>query len=141
MSSELLALPMPPAALRPHTGTIEDALAAVRELSFVLEGLAGAAVADESLVDVGMLGALVSTVQSQAGDLSQQLRDLPSRCANQGAQEVAGGYARAAATAYGVVLQRITTANEQLRQRGEGGDVEVVSLVAPMLADHPWRAR
>jgi colicin import membrane protein len=137
----LLTIPIPPVGLRAHTGPIEEALAAVRDIDYLLD----VGVADDaeppSTLDSERVRDLVGTVQQQAGDLSEQLRDLPLRYGGPGQAEAAGGYARAAADTYGALLQRIATATGQLSQRGHSADADVVAMLTTMLAEHPWRSR
>jgi colicin import membrane protein len=84
---------------------------------------------------------LVRTVQEQASDLSQELRDLPSQYSAECQVDASAGYARVAASAYGALLQRIAAAAEQLARSDEDTDAEVIELVTAMLAEHPWRRR
>ena len=136
----VLSVPIPAAQLRAHTGRIEDALAAVREIDYLLE--AGAADGGESRqrVDVERVRILVHTVQQQAWELAQELRDLPSRYAVSSQAQAADGYAAAAASVYSEFLQRIAAAAQQLATRDDSRDSEVVDMVTAMLDDHPWRA-
>jgi hypothetical protein len=137
----LLTIPIPPVGLRAHTGPIEEALAAVRDIDYLLEvGIADDAERPDPF-DSERVRSLAGTVQQQAGDISQQLRDLPIRYGVPSQAEAAGGYARAAATAYGAYLQRIATATGQLSQRGHSADADVVAMLTTMLAEHPWRRR
>jgi colicin import membrane protein len=124
--------------VRAHTGRIEDALSAVRQIDYVLEA-SGAY--DVESVDVEALRSLVRTVQEQASDLSQELRDRPSQYSAEWQVDAAAGYASIAANAYGAFLQRIEAAAEQLASRDEDTDAEVIELVTTMLAEHPWRRR
>jgi colicin import membrane protein len=140
-SEQLLTIPVPPPGVRVHTGRIEDALLAVRQVDYLLEAEMAAGVPSRARLDVGMVRSLVRTVQEQARDLSQELRDLPSRCSDQQQAQEASGYARAAASAYGGFLHRITAATEQLGRRNDTADAEVVGLVRAMLSEHPWRRR
>jgi colicin import membrane protein len=140
-SPQLLTIPVPPSGVRVHTGRIDDALCAVRRIDDVLEAGAADGVEPPGRLDVELVRSLVRTVQEQARDLSQELRDLPSRYAAQWQVDAAAEYARAAASAYGAVLQRIAAATEQLARRDEDTDAEVIELVTAMLGDHPWRRR
>ena len=63
-------------------------------------------VESRSGVDVEVVRSLVRTAQEQARDLSQELRDLPSRYSAQWQVDAAPGYATAAANAYGAFLQQ-----------------------------------
>jgi colicin import membrane protein len=141
VSGQLLTIPVPSPGVRKHAGRIEDALLAVRQVDYLLEAEMAEGTTSRVGVDVGMVRSLLRTVQEQARDLSQELRDLPSRCDDQRQAEAAGGYARAAASAYGGFLQRITTATERLARRDDPADTEVVALVIAMLSEHPWRRR
>ena len=140
-SGQLLTIPVPPPGVRVHTGRIEDALLAVRQVDYLLEADMAEGAPRRGGVDVGMVRSLVRTVQEQARDLSQELRDLPVRCSDPRQAEEAGGYARAAASAYGGFLLRITAATEELARRDDAADTEVVGLVTAMLNEHPWRRR
>ncbi|MBS4730616.1 hypothetical protein MSM1_20615 [Mycobacterium sp. SM1] len=140
-SPQLLSIPIPPVGLRAHTGHIEDALSAVRELDYVLEASLADDAAAPGLIDVELVGGLVATVQEQAGDLSQELRGLPSRYSARWQMQAASDYAGAAATAYGAVLQRIADATEQLSYRDDSAIAAVVEMVTAMLDEHPWRQR
>jgi colicin import membrane protein len=140
-SPQLSTIPIPPVGVRAHTGHIEDALSAVRQIDYVLEAGLADDVESAGAVDVKLVRGLVRTVQEQAGDLSQELRDLPSRYSAEWQVDAAVGYARAAANAYGALLQRIAAATEQLARPDEDTDAEVIELVTTMLAEHPWRRR
>ena len=140
-SPQLLTIPIPPVGVRAHTGHIEDALSAVRQIGYVLEAGGADDVESAGAVDVKLVRSLVRTVQEQAGDLSQELRDLPSRYSAQWQVDAAVGYARAAANAYGALLQRISAATEQLARPDEDTHAEVIELVTTMLGEHPWRRR
>ena len=140
-SPQLLTIPIPPVGVRAHTGHIEDALSAVRQIDYVLEAGGADDVEPASAVDVKLVRSLVRTVQEQAGDLSQELRDLPSRYSAQWQVDAAVGYARAAANAYGALLQRISAATEQLARPDEDTHAGVIELVTTMLGEHPWRRR
>jgi colicin import membrane protein len=96
-------------------------------------------VESRSGVDVEVVRSLVRTVQEQARDLSQELRDLPSRYSAQWQVDAAAGYATAAANAYGAFLQRIAAATEQLARREGNTDAEVIKSITTMLGEHPWR--
>ena len=139
VSSQLLTIPIPPLGVRAHTAHIEDALSAVRQIDYVLE--VGGAEDVESERSVELVRSLVRTVQEQARDLSEELRDLPSRYSADWQVDAAAGYARAAASAYGAFLQRIAAATEQLTRTEEDTDAEVIELVTTMLGEHPWRRR
>ena len=111
------------------------------QIDDVLEAGAAADAESRGQVDVGLVRSLVATVREQARDLSQESRDLPSRYTAQWQVDAAAGYARAAASAYGALLQRIAAATEQLARRDEDTDAEAIELVSGMLGDHPWRRR
>lgn len=133
-----LSVPIPTAELRAHTGPIEDALAAVREIDYLLE----AGVAEQQARqpwDIERVRILVHTVQQQAWDLAQQLRGLPGRYTGSPQVQAADSYATAAASVYGAFLQRIAAAVERLAGRGDSRDAEIVEVVAAMLDEHPWR--
>ncbi|OCB17859.1 hypothetical protein [Mycobacterium intracellulare] len=133
-----LSVPIPTAELRAHTGTIEDALAAVREIDYLLE----AGVVEQQTRqpwDIERVRILVHTVQQQAWDLAQQLRGLPGRYTGSPQVQAADSYATAAASVYGAFLQRIAAAVERLAGRGDSRDAEIVEVVAAMLDEHPWR--
>jgi colicin import membrane protein len=140
-SPQLLTIPIPPSGVRAHTGRIDDALCAVRQIDDVLEAGAAADAESRGQVDVELVRSLVATVREQARDLSQELRDLPSRYTAQWQVDAAAGYARVAASAYGALLQRIAAATEQLARRDEDTDAQAIELVTAMLGDHPWRRR
>ena len=140
-SAQLLSIPIPPPGLRAHTRAIEDSLGAVRTISFVLEAMAAGDAGAWNRADVDLLGRLIAMVRSQAGNLSQELRDLPSRYTDQDKAEAAADYSKAAAKAYGGVLQRITAVTEKLGQSEKRDGAAVVSLVSAMLDEHPWRRR
>jgi hypothetical protein len=127
--------------VRAHTERIEEALSAVRQIDYVLEAGAAEDGAPRGLVDAELVCSLVATVQGQASDLSQELRDLPSLYSAPSQVDAAAAYARAAAHAYGALLQRIAAATEQLAGRGDDIDAEVIELVTTMLGEHPWRRR
>jgi hypothetical protein len=140
-SPELLTIPIPPLSVRAHTGRIEDALSAVFQIDYVLEAGGADDVESTGSVDVEVVRSLVTTVQEQASDLSQQLRDLPSHYSAEWQVDAAAGYARVAANAYGAFLQRIAAVTEQLGRADDDTDAEVIELVTTMLAEHPWRRR
>jgi colicin import membrane protein len=140
-SPQLLTIPIPPLGVRAHTGRIEDALSAVRQVDYVLEAGGADNVESAGSVDVELMRSLVRTVQEQASDLSQELRDLPSRYSAEWQVDAAAGYAKVAADAYGAFLLRIAAATEQLARPDEDTDSEVIELVTTMLAEHPWRRR
>jgi colicin import membrane protein len=96
-------------------------------------------VESRSGVDVEVVRSLVRTVQEQARDMAQELRDLPSRYSAQWQVDAAAGYATSAANAYGAFLQRIAAATEQLARREENTDAEVIKSVTTMLGERPWR--
>jgi predicted RNA-binding Zn ribbon-like protein len=127
--------------VRAHTERIEDALAAVRQIDYVLESGAADDVESAGSVNVELVRGLVTTVQEQARDLSEELRDLPSRYSAEWQVDAAAGYARAAASAYGAFLQRIAAAIEQLARPDEDSDAEIIELISTMLGEHPWRRR
>jgi colicin import membrane protein len=95
-------------------------------------------VESRSGVDVEVVRSLVRTAQEQARDLSQELRDLPSRYSAQWQVDAAPGYATAAANAYGAFCSR-AAATEQLARREENTDAEVTKSVTTMLGEHRWR--
>jgi hypothetical protein len=138
---QLLTIPIPPLGVRAHTGRIEDALSAVRQIDYVLEAGGADDIESAGSVDVELVRSLVETVQEQARDLSQELRDLPSRYSAEWQVDAAAGYATAAANAYGAFLQRIAAAIDQLARPDEDTDAEAITLVTTMLAEHPWRRR
>lgn len=138
-SPQLLTIPIPPLGASAYTGRIEHAVSVLRQLDYVLEAGLVDTVASRSTVDIELVRSLVRTVQEQAGDLSDELRTVPARYAAQWQVEAAESYAGAAANAYGALLQRISTATEQLRQHDEIANAEVVELVTAMLDEHPWR--
>ena len=140
-SPQLLTIPIPPLGVRAHTGRIDDALSAVRQLDYVLEAGGADEVESAGSVDVELVRSLVSAVQEQARDLSQELRDLPSRYSAEWQVDASAGYAAAASNAYGALLQRIAAATEQLTRPDEDTDAEVIELVTTMLGEHPWRRR
>ncbi|OSC21577.1 hypothetical protein B8W69_28260 [Mycobacterium vulneris] len=128
----LLSVPIPAAEIRGHTGYVEDVLATVRDLDLALEtALSG----DTRPVDAEAVGALVATVQHQAGDLSEHLRALSAQ-----GTDAARTYVEAATRAYGGLLARIAAATEQLAREGRT-DAGVIELVTAMLDAHPWRSR
>jgi colicin import membrane protein len=91
-------------------------------------------VESRSGVDVEVVRSLVRTVQEQASDLSQELRDLPSRYSAQWQVDVAAGYATAAANAYSALRPR-PSSWPSVRTT----DAEVIKSVTTMLGEHPWR--
>lgn len=140
---QLLTIPIPPLGVGTHTGYIEHAVSVLRQIDYVLEAGLAEDGRPRTPIDVALVRSLVSTAQEQAGDLADQLRNLPSRYSAQWQVEAAESYAGAATNAYGGLLQRIATATEQLRQYShqydDGINAEVVDLVSQMLAEHPWR--
>lgn len=128
----LLSVPIPAAEIRGHTGYVEDVLATVRDLDLALETALGGGAEP---VDAQAVGALVSTVQRQSGDLSEHLRALTA----QGSDAV-HVYVEAATRAYGGLLARIAAATEQLAREGRT-DPGVIERVTAMLDAHPWRSR
>lgn len=140
-SPQMLTIPIPPPGIRAHTGRIEDAVFMVREIDYLLEVNFGDGVKSPSFDGVEVLRTLVTTVQEQARDLSQELRDLPTRYGAQWQVDAAAGYASAAAKAYGALLQRIAVVTGEPAHRAEDADAEVIELVTTMLGEHPWRRR
>lgn len=131
----LLAIPVPPADLRAHTGSIEDALAGARDLDYVLEtALSGHGPG----VDAQDVRALTDTVQRQARELTDQLQALSARYSDGWRVQAAQSYAAAASHAYGGLLARIATAVQRLAQ-GPHPDPAVIASVTAMLDAHPWR--
>jgi colicin import membrane protein len=140
-SPQLLTIPIPPPGIRAHTGRIEDAVFMVREVDYLLEVSFADDVKSPSFGGAEPLRTLVATVQEQARELSQDLRDLPTRYSTQWQVDTAAGYASAAAKAYGALLQRIAVVTGELANRAEGADAEVIEFVTTMLDEHPWRRR
>ncbi|ORA07958.1 hypothetical protein [Mycobacterium arosiense] len=134
-----LSVPIPTAELRAHTGPIEDALATVRDIGYMLEAGLPEGGQSRQPADLERVRILVHTAKQQAWDLAHELRGLPARYA--GAQQVqaAHSYAAAAASAYGALLQRISIAAQQLAGRRDSRDAEVIEVVTAMLNEHPWR--
>lgn len=132
----LLSIPLPAAPIRAHTGPIEDALATVRHVDYVLEAAVAQGGAPRGGSDAKLVGSLVDTVQEQARGLSEELRTLPSRFSSAWDVQAAQSYVSAAANAYGALLQRIEDTVEQLR---ENELAELVDIVTTMLDEHPWR--
>ena len=95
-------------------------------------------VESRSGADVEVVRSLVRTVQEQARDLSQELRDLPSRYSAQWQVDAAAGYAAAAANAYGAFLQQ-GGRDRAAGPREENTDAEVIKSVTTMLGEHRWR--
>src|SRR6202008_677272 len=60
-SPQLLTIPIPPLGVRAHTGRIEDALSAVRQIDYLLEAGAADDVESSDSVDVELVRGLVST--------------------------------------------------------------------------------
>jgi colicin import membrane protein len=134
-AAQLLTIPIPPAQVRPETRRIENALTAVHQLNYVLEVGMTDEVEAQIPLDLDFVRSLVSRVQGQAGDLSHDLGALPARFSTQSQVQAAAGYARAAARAYRVFLQRIETAAQHLRSRDRSPDAEIIEAVRMMLAD------
>lgn len=133
----LLSVPVPAAQIRAHTGAIEDALATVRHVDYVLEATASGHGWPQAGNDAELVRGLVAAAAEQARHLSEELRTLPSRYSSAGDVQAAQDYVAAAASAYGALLQRIEAAVEGLRDNGES---ELVSMVVAMLDEHPWRS-
>ncbi len=140
-AARLLTIPIPSSGVRAHTGPIEDALSSVRRIDYVLEAGLASDVETRGPIDVELVRSLARTVLERANDLSQELRDLPSRYSAQWQVDAADRYVTAAASAYGAFLQRISAATDQLSIREESTDSEVAEVVTKMLGDHPWRRR
>lgn len=135
-TDSLLSVPVPPAQLRAHTGPIEEALSAARQVDYLLEAAATDGGQPQEGSDAELVRSLLSTVQEQARGLSEELRTLPSRYNSAWQAQAAQNYVAAAANAYGALLQRIESVTEHLRDNGEA---ELVMLVTAMLDEHPWR--
>lgn len=140
VSSQVLAMPIPPTAIGAHTGPIEEALSTARRLGYLLE-LSAADEAERHTLDAELVGSLLNTVQQQAANLSEELHDLCSRHASAPHAQAANYYATAAAHTYCALLQRIADATQQLAARGENTDGVVVELITQMLANHPWQGQ
>ena len=95
-------------------------------------------VESRSGVDVEVVRSLVRTVQEQARDLSQELRDLPSRYSAQWQVDAAAGYPRPLPTPTALFCSR-AAATEQLARREENTDAEVIKSVTTMLGERPRR--
>lgn len=130
-AGRLLSVPIPDAEIRGRTGDVEDVLAAASDLDLALET---ALSNDANPLEVEAVAVLVTTVQQQAGDLSEQLRALRAH-----GTDAARTYVEAATGAYGGLLARIAAATQQLAREDRHG--RVVELVTAMLDAHPWRAR
>lgn len=131
----LLSVPVPAAEVRAHTGSIEDALGAARDLDYALET---AGTDDGEPTDGQGVRELVGTVQRQAGDLSEHLQALSTRYTDGWQAQAAHAYVGAATEAYGGLLARIASAAQRLAEDDQADTGEIEAVTA-MLDAHPWR--
>src|ERR1700733_956273 len=130
-----LTIPIPEWTLRPATRHIENALTALHQINYILEVGMAEEIAAEIPLDSHLVERLARSVQRQAEDLQQEFVELPTRFSIGSQADAAADYAKAAANACRVFLQRIGSAAKQLSQRHTSPDAEVVGAVERMLAD------
>lgn len=132
---ELLSLPVSPEELRPATKRAETTLAALHQISYLLEVEMAEGGEGHDDVDAQSAHDLAHTVREQADTLPQELRALLARYSETAQAQAAAGYADAATIACRTLLQRISAAAQQFQHRVTRPAADALTAVIDMLTD------
>jgi colicin import membrane protein len=127
-----LTVPVPSAEIRPAALRIEHALAVLHQVDYMIAVRMAAHLPGERPGDIGDLRDVARAAQTELGELSQELRELPARLINQEDRAAAAThYAHAARAACRGILLRIAANAEDLQEHGRAN--EALAPVIEML--------